>query len=141
MPCISPLKNKLYTQQDRASANDFAAETRRLFQVDTNLMAYFNRTFAGGKWNHFMDQPHLGYTSWNDPPHNSLRTIKLVEVEVPDEAAMGVAVEGSESAWPGATNEAVLPAFDVFNQQRHYIEVKRFSFSPRRPASHGLWLP
>ena len=36
---------------------------------------------------------------------------------------MGVAVEGSESAWPGATNEAMLPSFDVFNQQRHYLDV------------------
>ncbi len=60
-------------------------------------MAYFNHDFAGGKWNHFMDQTHLGYTSWNDPPRNSLRAIKLAEIDVPDAAAMGVAVEGSES--------------------------------------------
>ena len=116
-------KNALYARQGRASANDYAAETRQLFQADTNLMAYFNHTFAGGKWDHFMDQTHLGYTSWNDPPHNSLRAIKLTEIEVPEAAAMGVAVEGSESAWPGATNEAMLPSFDVFNQQRHYIDV------------------
>jgi hypothetical protein len=116
-------KNTLYARQGRASANDFAAETRALFQADTNLMAYFNHDFAGGKWDHFMDQTHLGYTSWNDPPHNSLRAIKLTEIEVPDTAALGVAVEGSESVWPGATNEAVLPAFDVFNQQRHYLDV------------------
>ena len=115
--------NALYVRQGRASANNFAAATRALFQADTNLMAYFNHDFAGGKWDHFMDQTHLGYTSWNDPPHNSLRAIKLTEIEVPDAAAMGVAVEGSESAWPGATNEAVLPSFDVFNQQRHYLDI------------------
>ena len=116
-------KNALFAKQGRASANDFATETRALFQADTNLMAYFNHDFAGGKWNHFMDQTHLGYTSWNDPPQNSLRAIKLVETEVPTQAAMGVAVEGADSAWPGATNEPVLPMFDVFNQQRHFIDV------------------
>lgn len=116
-------KNALFARQGRASANDFAAETRALFQADTNLMAYFNHDFAGGKWNHFMDQTHLGYTSWNDPPRNSLRAIRLAEIEVPDAAAMGVALEGSDAAWPGATNEAVLPMFDVFNQQRHFIDV------------------
>ena len=116
-------KNELFAKQGRASANDFAVETRALFQADTNLMAYYNLTLAGGKWDHFMDQTHLGYTSWNDPPQNSLRALKLVETKVPDALAMGVAVEGSESAWPGATNDAVLPAFDVFNQQRHYIDV------------------
>jgi hypothetical protein len=116
-------KNALYAKQGRASANDFAAEARALFQADTNLMAYFNHDFAGGKWDHFMDQTHLGYTGWNDPPHNSLRAIQLTEIDVPEAAAMGVAVEGSESAWPGATNEAVLPSFDIFNQERHYIDV------------------
>jgi hypothetical protein len=116
-------KNALYARQDRASANDLAAETRALFQTDTNLMNYFNQTFANGKWNHFMDQTHLGYTTWRDPPQNSLDAIKLTEIEVPEAAAMGVAVEGSDAAWPGATGDAVLPKFDVFNQPRHFIDV------------------
>jgi len=38
-------------------------------------MADFNLNLAEGKWNHFMDQTHLGYTSWNDPPRNSLRAV------------------------------------------------------------------
>src|SRR5208283_762318 len=116
-------KNALYARQGRASANDWATETRTLFQADTNLMDYFNRTFAHGKWNHFMDQSHLGYTNWQDPPHNSLRAIKLEELEVPETAAMGIAVEGSDAAWPGATNRAVLPQFDVFNRQHRFIDV------------------
>lgn len=116
-------KNALFAKQGRASANDFAVETRRLFAADTNLMAYYNQTFADGKWNHFMDQTHLGYVSWNDPPHNSLQAIKLVEPVVPEAAVMGVAVEGSTAAWPAATSAATLPAFDVFNQQKHYLDV------------------
>ncbi len=116
-------KNALFAKQGRASANDFAAETQALFQADTNLMAYFNHTFAGGKWDHFMDQTHLGYTTWQDPPHNSLRAIQLAEIDVPDAAAMGVAVEGSDAAWPDTNDEAILPQFDSFNRQRHYIEV------------------
>jgi hypothetical protein len=84
-------------------------------------MAYYNLTFAGGKWDHFMDQTHLGYTTWQDPPRNSLRAIRLAEVDVPAAAAMGVAVEGSESAL--TNGELSLPPFDVFNQQRHFIDV------------------
>jgi hypothetical protein len=116
-------KNALFARQGRASANDLAAETRALFQTDTNLMNYFNQTFANGKWNHFMDQSHLGYTTWRDPPQNNLDAIKLTEIEVPEAAAMGVAVEGSDAAWPGAPGDAVLPGFDAFNQPRHFIDV------------------
>ena len=123
-------KNALFARQGRASANDYADETRRLFESDTNLMAYFNHTFAGGKWDHFMDQTHLGYTNWNDPPQNSLRAIQLREIDLPDAAAMGVAVEGSETTWSGTNRGASLPIFDAFNQQPHYLEVfntgKRF---------------
>ncbi|MGD1044572.1 MAG: glycosyl hydrolase 115 family protein [Bacteroidota bacterium] len=116
-------ENALYAKQGRASTNDMAAQCRSLFQADTSLMGYFNRTFADGKWNHFMDQTHLGYTNWQDPPQNSLRAIKLTEIAIPDTAMMGVAIDGSDSVWSGSQGEAVLPMFDVFNQQHHYIDI------------------
>ncbi len=116
-------KNELYSSQGRASANDMANQTRLLFQSDTSLMGYYNRDLAGGKWKHFMDQTHLGYTSWVDPPVNSLRAIKLLEVAVTDTPAMGVSVEGSEAVWPGEQAIPVLPEFDVFNKQKHYIDI------------------
>jgi hypothetical protein len=86
-------------------------------------MGYYNREFAKGKWSHFMDQSHLGYTSWADPPVNSLRAIRLKQIEVPEEAKMGVAIEGSEDSWPGTPDIPMLPHFDFFNRQSHYIEV------------------
>jgi hypothetical protein len=116
-------KNALYARQGRASANDYATRARELFQAQTNLMNYFNQTFAGGKWNHFMDQPYIGYRSWNEPPRNTLAAIPLREIELPDAAALGVSIEGSASAWPAETNDAVLPPFDVFNQQTRDIDI------------------
>jgi hypothetical protein len=116
-------KNDLFSKQGRASTNDMAAKTRALFQADTTLMGFFNRTFANGKWNHFMDQAHLGYTSWADPPFNSLNAIKLKEIVVPVISKMGVAVESSDGVWPGREKPAVLPEFDVFNNQIHYIDI------------------
>ncbi len=116
-------KNALYARQGRASTNDAAAEVRTLFKADADLMDYFNRSFAGGRWNHFMDQAHLGYTTWRDPPFNSLDAIDLREIEAPDAGAMGVAVEGSDAAWPGAAVGAALPQIDAFNRQRRYLEV------------------
>jgi hypothetical protein len=116
-------RNSLYSRQGRASANDFAQQARRLFEAQTNLMDYFNRTFAGGKWDHFMDQAHLGYTGWADPPRNSLNAIHLTEIELPETAGLGVSIEGSVSAWPGATNEPVLPLFDALNRQHYNLDI------------------
>jgi hypothetical protein len=108
-------QNAVYARQGRASANDKAAECRALFQSETNWMADYNHTLAGGKWDHFMDQPFIGYTSWMEPRQgNNLGAIRLKEVPAPDEAEMGLALEGGGDA---------LPRFDAFNQQRHYLEV------------------
>ena len=85
-------------------------------------MADYNHTFANGKWDHFMDQPFIGYTTWAEPRQgNNLGAIKLVEVTVPEGAKMGVAVEGSGDA---------LPQFDVFNRQRHYVEIFKQGKAP-----------
>jgi hypothetical protein len=120
---LAAASNASFARQGRASANDMAALTRNLFQAHTNLMNDFNKTFAHSKWDHFMDQPHIGYTTWRVPPENSLRAVKLTEIAVPDDAAMGLALDGSDAAWPGSMEDAILPQFDVFNRQRHYIDV------------------
>ncbi|MCK7533523.1 MAG: hypothetical protein MZV63_22060 [Marinilabiliales bacterium] len=116
-------KNELYGKQWRSTTNDMAKKTRELFTADTALMGYYNRDFAGGKWSHFMDQSHLGYTTWADPPVNSLRAIKLREIELPDAPIMAVTIEGSVDVWPGGEGEPRLPQFDIFNRQSHYIEI------------------
>jgi Glycosyl hydrolase family 115/Gylcosyl hydrolase family 115 C-terminal domain len=118
---VAAARNKLYAAQGRASANDYAAQTKALFQADIDLSDYYNHKLLNGKWNHMMDQTHIGYTYWQEPPVNTMPAV--TEVKLPPAAAMGVAVEGSAEAWPGAKTEASLPAFDVFNQQRRYIDV------------------
>jgi len=123
-------KNALYAKQRRSGANEMAARTRALFSADTALMGEFNRALAGGKWDHFMDQPHLGYTEWRDPPENSLRAIPLVERDIPGPASLGVAVEGSEASWPGTESGPTLPPFDRFNRQSRFIDVFNRGRSP-----------
>ena len=118
---LAAAKNALYAKQGRASAIDFATQTRALFVAQTNLMNYFNTQFAGGKWNHFMDQPYIGYVNWNEPKQNNLDAVRLTEIQVPDAAAMGVAVEGSDMAM--TNSEIALPRFDSFNRQQFYVDV------------------
>jgi endo-1,4-beta-D-glucanase Y len=118
---ITAGKNKLYAEQKRASTNDLAAQARGLFKADAEMSKYYNKTMANGKWNHIMDTTHIGYTSWNPPPKNNMP--KVEEIDVPADANMGVAVEGLRSAWPGSSDEPVLPGFSVFGEQRRYINV------------------
>ena len=114
-------KNALYARQGRATANDWADRVQELFDADAQLMTHYNQTFAGGKWNHFMDQVHIGYTIWQDPPSNVMPRVS--RIELPPSASMGVAIEGSSSFWPGNPAVPKLPRFDAFNHQRYYVDV------------------
>ncbi len=111
---VAAARNRLYASQGRASANDWAANTRALFQADADLSAYYNHTMANGKWDHMMDQTHIGYTYWQEPRQNNMPAVK--EIELPDTTEMGVAVEGSGAGLS-------LPAVDVFTKTPRYIDI------------------
>lgn len=118
---ITAGKNRQYAVQGRASTNDLAAKVRSLFQADAELSQSYNHTLAHGKWDHMMDQTHLGYTFWNQPPVNVMPPVQ--EVQIPDKADMGIAVEGSGMPWLNVFHEPTLPSFDIFNQQRRFVDV------------------
>jgi len=118
---ITAGRNQMYAAQGRASTNDLAMRVRELFQQDATLSQEYNHTLSRGKWDHMMDQTHLGYTFWNQPPVNVMPPVQ--EVHVPQKADMGIAVEGSYMPWLTTFHETPLPDFDAFNRQHRYIDV------------------
>jgi hypothetical protein len=114
-------RNHLYATQGRVSTNDLARDARNLFAADAALSNEYNHLLAHGKWNHMMDQTHLGYIFWNDPPLNAMPAVTEVQ---PDSApTMAVAVEGLPFASSRDFGQFALPAFDAFNRQASYIDV------------------
>jgi Glycosyl hydrolase family 115/Gylcosyl hydrolase family 115 C-terminal domain len=117
---LAAARNALYARQGRASTDDMAAQTRALFHAETGLMDEYNHSL-NGRWNHFMDQPVIGYVNWRDPPQNNLDAIKLTDIRPERAASMAVAVEGTEAA--SSRETLALPQFDAFNRQRRYIDI------------------
>ena len=118
---ISVGKNLLYASQGRVSANDYAQRARNLFDLDKKLSDYYNDTMSNGKWKNMMSNVHIGYTTWSMPIANKLPEMK--EVTPLPEPTMGVAVEGSEGAWPGTQKSPRLPVFDILKKSSYYIDV------------------
>ena len=113
---IAAARNAFYARQGSALANNFAAETRRLFARDAELSDRYNHKLLNGRWNHMMDQTHIGYTYWNEPPLNVMPAV--AEVQVP--ARGSLAVLGSQ---PGAGNSARLSVFDSVARQQQQITL------------------
>jgi len=60
-------KNQLLAAKQDPKANKWADKVVACYKRDSLLTHYYNKVMANGKWNHMMDQVHIGYTSWNNP--------------------------------------------------------------------------
>jgi len=141
---LAAAKNKLYAAQGRALTNIEAAEVKKLFEKDAEISHYYNTVLANGKWDHMMDQTHIGYTYWQQPPVDKMPDVKTIEL--PAAPQMGVAAEGSAHWWPEEKSALVLPAFYKNDSKGHYIELFNrgkgsFSFEAKSSAPYVTVIP
>jgi len=124
---LATAKNRFYGDQGRVMANDESAKAMKLFARDAEISKYYNDTLANGKWQHMMDEIHIGYTTWTEPKANKLPdgnpNSSFITVTPAPGAEMGVAVEGSADYWPKATTIAALPEFTKYPNTPRYIEI------------------
>jgi len=113
-------KNKLYATQGRSATNIMAERVKALFKKDAEISNYYNKGMANGKWDHMMDQTHIGYTYWQQPPVDKMPDV--TSIELPASPQLGLAIEGSDLWWPQEKSKAILPGFYP-GQGGHYIEV------------------
>ncbi len=106
---IAAGRNALYARQGRVSANEYSAQTRTFFATDAILTDAYNHKLLDGRWDHMMDQTHIGYTFWNEPPLNAMPAV--TEVQPAEHGNLGIAAEGSTSFRPS------LGQFDSVAQQ------------------------
>ena len=68
---LSVAQSKLAARQHSITANTFANTAKSLFITDSLISLEYN-SIANGKWNHMMDQTHIGYTYWQQPMKQKL---------------------------------------------------------------------
>ncbi len=120
-------KNRLYANQGRAYANEYAEQAHLLFKEDAALKQEYH-SFNGGKWDGFMNQSHIGYTNWNNPEGDQMPVV--YDYTPGDYAEMGIAVEGIAAGWP-ASATSVLPVskdryqldFDENGKSEYWFDV------------------
>ncbi|WP_075187102.1 glycosyl hydrolase 115 family protein [Teredinibacter haidensis] len=115
---IAVAKNRLYANQSRADANAYAELAKQYFADDAALKQEYH-SLNNGKWNHFMNQPHLGYTNWNNPEGDQLPV--TYQYSPGTYAEMGIAIEGGEKVWPDAGGHNLK--FDQNGKTQHWLDV------------------
>jgi hypothetical protein len=83
-------KNKeAYSHKWAEKANLYADMVKKRYDNDSLISAEYNQ-LANGKWNHMMDQTHIGYTYWQQPLRQKMPEVKRLS---PDSAKDGYAEE------------------------------------------------
>jgi len=118
---ITAARNHLYAKQGRNNTNEMAERVKTLFERDVALTDRYHTQIANGKWNHMMSQTHIGYTYWQQPKVQVMPEVKTTEI--PEQAEMRLALEGTESFCSVNKDEMTLPEFDSFVNQRYYIDI------------------
>ena len=77
---------KLASEKD-LKANYWADHVEYCFNRDAELSKDYNLNVTGGKWNHIMDQTHIGYKSWDEPKGGNVMP-KVIRI-MPEEARQG----------------------------------------------------
>jgi hypothetical protein len=70
-------KNKIDYAKHFASANTYADKVMQLYTKDSLITIQYHR-MNKGKWNHMMDQTHIGYSYWQQPLWNKRPEVKYV---------------------------------------------------------------
>jgi len=60
-----------------ASANDYADKVKQFYTNDSLITSQYHQ-LKNGKWNHMMDQTHIGYTYWQQPPRQKMPDVKYI---------------------------------------------------------------
>ncbi|HEY4148622.1 MAG TPA: glycosyl hydrolase 115 family protein [Chitinophagaceae bacterium] len=78
---LTVAKNRSFAAEHMAIANELADKAKQLFINDSLISYEYNHDIAHGKWDHMMDQTHIGYTWWQQPPFNTMPEVRYVPAD------------------------------------------------------------
>jgi hypothetical protein len=110
---IAAARNAADAKVGNPQANAEADEVQALFQKDAALSDEYNHGVLNGKWDYMMDQTHIGYTAWNDPPANVMPAVSWIQV--PEAGSLGVSAEGATFTRAGARFGFSLGTISTFS--------------------------
>ncbi|MGB0066055.1 MAG: glycosyl hydrolase 115 family protein, partial [Terracidiphilus sp.] len=96
---IAAARNHADAAAGNPKANVEADQVRAMFARDAELSDEYNHKLLNGKWDHMMDQTHIGYTFWNEPPANAMPAVSWIQV--PEAGSLGVDAEDATAERTG----------------------------------------
>jgi len=114
------------------SANDYADKVKQFYTNDSLTTRQYHQ-LNNGKWNHMMDQTHIGYTYWQQPPRQKMPDVKYISKDSAIKEALKYnSLVGSASIPPDANPNS-------FFEIARYISIEAVNFSKAVNTNGIIW--
>ncbi len=118
---IAAARNAADARVGNPRANREADAVRAMFARDAALSNEYNHQLENGKWDHMMDQTHIGYTAWNDPPANAMPAVTWIQV--PEVGSLGVDAGGATLERAGGRFSFSLGTIDSVSDETRTLKL------------------
>ena len=118
---IAAARNAADAKVGNPQANADAEKVWAMFQKDAALSNEYNHGLLNGKWDHMMDQTHIGYTAWNDPPANVMPAVSWIQV--PETGSLGVSAEDATFSREGGRFGFSLGTIDSISDKTRTLTL------------------
>ena len=119
-------------------ANKYADKVKELFGKDSLITKEYN-SLNNGKWDHMMDQKHIGYRSWQEPRVQTMPAVRYVPA---DSARTASVTPGANVPASGNSAKNIIPATikgNVFYEDDGYVSIEADHFTKAVNANGIRW--
>jgi hypothetical protein len=132
---VTVAENRSYASVHRILANRFADRAKQLYLKDSMISLQYNKEIAGGKWNHMMDQTHIGYTYWQQPPVNKMPDLIYIP-ERPPESPGPLSIAPARDSKDMISKNAVG---NLFDEENGLVSIDAEHFTKAIDGNHIRW--
>lgn len=121
--------NHRLAKKNNPEANLWADRVAQCFGRDSILTSRYH-ALAGGKWNHMMDQVHIGYASWNEPKRPVMPAVRRVD---------GTPEGGIELPTADCCTPAPPTGKCEFVEKDGYVSMEAEHFTRKTDGNEARW--
>jgi glycosyl hydrolase family 115 (putative glucuronidase)/glycosyl hydrolase family 115 len=126
--------NNFYVKENNPLANKYADEAKRFYINDSLISLEYNQ-LNNGKWNHMMDQTHIGYTYWQQPEKQIMPEVQYV-AQTSTTQSSNIKATGEKSA------KSFIPKNsdgNLFYELNGYVSTEASHVTTKKDAANIHW--
>lgn len=108
--------NHALAEKKDLKANQWADKVEVCFARDSILTHHYHHVMSNGKWNHMMEQTHIGYRYWQQPDKNHMPRI----VRIPE------------------ARKAPIPS--IYLEKDGYVSIEAPNFTRQKNGTNTHWI-